>query len=101
MIFEETYGAITSYTSFEWDDATGTYCLPRTEEAWQLWQKAKESPEYVNRSTVELVKDLLLVCNNRMGFNDALRQRADAFVAMNKDKVNNVVVGPWTDGKKE
>lgn len=102
MMFEETYRVIAPYRKFN-KDSDGHYYDGGTEEAWQLWQKARHSPEYVNRPTAILVQDLLKVVEGHdiFEFYQALRERAESFLQMNADKLNNVVVGPWTDGKKE
>lgn len=102
LMFEETYRAIAPYRKFNKDDA-GKYYDGGTEEAWTLWQQARRSPEYVNRSTAQLVQDLLLVVEGHdiYEFHQELRKRAELFIQSNIDKLNNVVIGPWTDGKKE
>lgn len=99
LFFEETYRTIAPYRKFNKDGA-GIYYDGGTEEAWQLWQKAKESPEYVNRSTAELIQDLLEAMEPSKRHTDVAKRARD-FLKLHADKVNNVVIGPWTDGKKE
>lgn len=100
LMFEETYRTIDPLLSLQY--LNDRYVSDTVNDAWQLWQKARRSPEYVNRATVELIQDLLKVVegNDIFEFHEALRQRAESFINMNADKLNNVVVGPWTDGKK-
>lgn len=101
MMFEETYRAIAPYRKFN-KDPLGNYYDGGTQEAWELWQKARLSPEYINRPTVLLVQDLLRFVEGHdvFEFHEELKKRAAEFLQSNADKMNNVIIGPWTDGKK-